>query len=44
MFNRLNIKVTPKKGSALLFFPATETGEIRRTRRTRRLGSVRNGR
>ena len=28
MFNRLNIKVTPKKGSALLFFPATETGEF----------------
>mgnify|MGYP001263858555 FL=1 len=28
VFNRLNIKVTPKKGSALLFFPATETGEF----------------
>ena len=28
VFNRLNIKVVPRKGSALLFFPATESGEF----------------
>ena len=28
VFNRLNIKVTPRKGSALLFFPATASGEF----------------